>query len=393
MALAALDSGIMTPFALENVELYNKYGSVEAAVAAGKEFHMWAKPFVDSYIYLGGTGSTLGLIIAIFIASRREDYRQVAKLATPSGIFQINEPILFGLPVIMNPVMFIPFILVQPVLTIITSLAYYSGLIPPITNIAPWTMPVGLGGVLQHQRQHHGPVAEPVQPGGRHRDLSAVRGDLQQGAEPDRRGDGKRRRHRQGAEILTVGRGGVAAPRGTRVWNINLPTGSGGAAPPPAPQSEGAAARDGKSRNIFDYWYEIAPERFHDRVGPGEASTFYDHFRTDIGLLKTLGHNTFRTSISWSRLIPDGDGEVNPQAVAFYNAMIEELLAQGITPVYQSLPLRYAAVHAAARRLGKTGRWSKPMRVTPTFASICLAIGSPTGSPSTSRSCRWRPVT
>lgn len=76
MALAALDSGIMTPFALENVELYNKYGSVEAAVAAGKEFHMWAKPFVDSYIYLGGTGSTLGLIIAIFIASRREDYRQ-----------------------------------------------------------------------------------------------------------------------------------------------------------------------------------------------------------------------------------------------------------------------------------------------------------------------------
>ena len=129
MALAALDSGIMTPFALENVELYNKYGSVEAAVAAGKEFHMWAKPFVDSYIYLGGTGSTLGLIIAIFIASRREDYRQVAKLATPSGIFQINEPILFGLPVIMNPVMFIPFILVQPVLTIITSLAYYSGLI------------------------------------------------------------------------------------------------------------------------------------------------------------------------------------------------------------------------------------------------------------------------
>ena len=99
-----------------------------------------------------------------------------------------------------------------------------------------------------------------------------------------------------------------------------------------APQSEGAAARDGKSRNIFDYWFEIAPERFHDRVGPAEASTFYDHFRADIGLLKTLGHNTFRTSISWSRLIPDGDGEVNPQAVAFYNAMIDELLAQGITP-------------------------------------------------------------
>lgn len=61
-------------------------------LAAGKSFHMWAKPMLDSYIFLGGTGATLGLIIAIFIASRREDHRQVAKLALPSGIFQINEP-------------------------------------------------------------------------------------------------------------------------------------------------------------------------------------------------------------------------------------------------------------------------------------------------------------
>ncbi|CAI1017587.1 glycoside hydrolase family 1 protein [Serratia quinivorans] len=99
-----------------------------------------------------------------------------------------------------------------------------------------------------------------------------------------------------------------------------------------APQSEGAAARDGKSQNIFDYWYEIAPERFHHQVGPSETSTFYDNFQQDILLLKNLGHNTFRTSISWSRLIPDGDGEVNPKAVAFYNALIDSLLAQGITP-------------------------------------------------------------
>jgi len=145
LALAALDSGIMTPWALENVALYTEYGSVDAALAAGKTFHVWAKPMLDSYIFLGGTGATLGLIIAIFIASRRADHRQVAKLALPSGIFQINEPILFGLPIIMNPVMFIPFILVQPVLAAITLAAYYTGIIPPITNIAPWTMPTGLG--------------------------------------------------------------------------------------------------------------------------------------------------------------------------------------------------------------------------------------------------------
>ncbi|MEZ2586099.1 PTS N,N'-diacetylchitobiose transporter subunit IIC [Kluyvera intermedia] len=145
LALSALDSGIMTPWALENISLYQQYGSVEAAVAAGHSFHMWAKPMLDSYIFLGGTGATLGLIIAIFIASRREDHRQVAKLALPSGLFQINEPILFGLPIIMNPVMFIPFILIQPLLAAITMTAYTLGIIPPITNVAPWTMPTGLG--------------------------------------------------------------------------------------------------------------------------------------------------------------------------------------------------------------------------------------------------------
>jgi len=99
-----------------------------------------------------------------------------------------------------------------------------------------------------------------------------------------------------------------------------------------ATQSEGAALRDGKSKNIFDYWHEIAPERFHGQIGPQQTSTFYDHFQQDIQLLKQLGHNSFRTSISWSRLIPSGDGAPNPQAVAFYNAVIDELLAQGITP-------------------------------------------------------------
>lgn len=145
LALTALDNGIMTPWALENIATYQQYGSVEAALAAGKTFHIWAKPMLDSFIFLGGSGATLGLILAIFIAYRRADYRQVAKLALPSGIFQINEPILFGLPIIMNPVMFIPFVLVQPILAAITLAAYYMGIIPPVTNIAPWTMPTGLG--------------------------------------------------------------------------------------------------------------------------------------------------------------------------------------------------------------------------------------------------------
>lgn len=56
LALTALDNGIMTPWALENIALYTEYGSVSAAIDAGKSFHFWAKPMLDSYILLGGPG-------------------------------------------------------------------------------------------------------------------------------------------------------------------------------------------------------------------------------------------------------------------------------------------------------------------------------------------------
>lgn len=144
LVLTALQSSTLGPWGLENIATYAQYGSVQAALEAGKTFHFWTGPMLDAYVFLGGTGATLGLIFAIFIASRREDYRQVAKLALPSGIFNINEPILFGLPIIMNPIMLIPFVMIQPILAGITLIAYNMGIIPPSTNIAPWTMPPGL---------------------------------------------------------------------------------------------------------------------------------------------------------------------------------------------------------------------------------------------------------
>lgn len=98
------------------------------------------------------------------------------------------------------------------------------------------------------------------------------------------------------------------------------------------PQSEGATLRDGKSATIWDKWFEESPNRFFNQVGPQDTSTFYDNFRSDIQLMKQLNHNTFRTSIAWARLIPNGTGDVNPLAVKFYNEMIDELLKNGIEP-------------------------------------------------------------
>lgn len=99
-----------------------------------------------------------------------------------------------------------------------------------------------------------------------------------------------------------------------------------------ATQSEGRISGDGKGDNIWDYASYHFNELFFQGVTTDDTSTFYQHYREDIQRAKDIGLNSFRTSISWSRLIPDGDGEVNQQAVAFYNAVIDELHAQGIEP-------------------------------------------------------------
>ncbi|MFC7805654.1 6-phospho-beta-glucosidase GmuD [Bacillus subtilis] len=99
-----------------------------------------------------------------------------------------------------------------------------------------------------------------------------------------------------------------------------------------ATQTEGAADRDGKGQNIWDYWFEKEPHRFFDHVGPADTSHFYDNYKEDIRLMKELGHNSFRMSISWSRLIPNGTGEINDKAADFYNNVIDELIANGIEP-------------------------------------------------------------
>ncbi|MDZ5782660.1 glycoside hydrolase family 1 protein [Marinococcus luteus] len=99
-----------------------------------------------------------------------------------------------------------------------------------------------------------------------------------------------------------------------------------------ATQIEGAATEGGKGKNIWDQWFEEEPNRFFNGVGPGTTSDFYHQYKDDIARMKDINFNSFRLSISWSRLIPDGSGEVNPEAVDFYNNVINEMIAQDVEP-------------------------------------------------------------
>ncbi len=90
-----------------------------------------------------------------------------------------------------------------------------------------------------------------------------------------------------------------------------------------ATQSEGSFEGDGKGKDIWDEWYRIEPEKFHNQVGPTNTASMYTHYKDDVELLKQTGHNSYRTSISWARLFPKGYGEINQTAVDYIKIILK----------------------------------------------------------------------
>ncbi|CDQ38824.1 MULTISPECIES: PTS cellobiose transporter subunit IIC [Virgibacillus] len=122
-----------------------------SAFQAGNELpNIVTKQFVDSFLVgMGGSGMTLAVIILIFIIGRSRQLKELGKLGAPAGIFNVNEPIIFGLPIIMNPLIIIPWLVAPVVVTVITYVAMATGLVPPPAGvIVPWTTPVILNGFL-----------------------------------------------------------------------------------------------------------------------------------------------------------------------------------------------------------------------------------------------------
>ena len=121
----------------------------EAAQAGLKMTNIFTAGFSDFFCNFGGGGSTLGLVIMMAFLAKSERMKVLGRLSLPAGIFGINEPIIFGLPIVLNPIMIIPFILSPIVNTVIAYLATISGFIPVTSGIQlPWTTPIGFSGYL-----------------------------------------------------------------------------------------------------------------------------------------------------------------------------------------------------------------------------------------------------
>lgn len=123
------------------------FAAAHATTVGAPYPYTWQSLF-ENFGGIGGTGNTLGLIIAILICTKfmkdkwnRDDYSKVARMSIIPGLFSINEPMIFGLPIVLNPILMIPFVLAPLVNTAIGALEIFLGLVPPGVLDAGWATP------------------------------------------------------------------------------------------------------------------------------------------------------------------------------------------------------------------------------------------------------------
>ena len=105
--------------------------------------------FQSLFATIGGGGCTLSLLIAVLLFCKSERLQKLARLCIAPGIFNINEPVIFGLPVVLNPVLFIPFILTPFVYIVLTYGVMAAGLVPVCNGVlVPWSTPAIISGFL-----------------------------------------------------------------------------------------------------------------------------------------------------------------------------------------------------------------------------------------------------
>lgn len=140
---AVISGALLDPFLLQNMQ------DNMLAYANNEQIpHIINMAFKDTFAVMGGSGNTIALLIAIFIFSRRKDYRDISKLSITPCLFNISEPIIFGLPIVFNFSLIIPFVL-APIFSLST--AYFAtkfGLISPVVVQTPWTTPPVISGFL-----------------------------------------------------------------------------------------------------------------------------------------------------------------------------------------------------------------------------------------------------
>lgn len=140
----ALISTIARPFWLEmlqhNTELV-ALGQKTGTFLAPEPFYQW-------FVWIGGSGTTLGLAILLAYKCRSQHAKHIGKTSLVSSCFNINEPLIFGTPIVLNPILMIPFILTPLISATITWFAFANEWIQPVRVLAVWTLPSPIGAFI-----------------------------------------------------------------------------------------------------------------------------------------------------------------------------------------------------------------------------------------------------
>ena len=151
--VAAVKEPIFRPLLYANTAAYTAHHEIP---------YVMNLTMIQMFAEFGGSGVTIGLVIAILIFSKREDNRTIAGISIVPGLFNINETMTFGIPLVLNPILDIPFILAPVVTVIIGYILVSSGFCPKIVLEVPWTMPPVLFGFVATGGKPMGAVAQLI---------------------------------------------------------------------------------------------------------------------------------------------------------------------------------------------------------------------------------------
>lgn len=145
---SSIIGGVMGPLLLannaDNLVLY-KAGKLTLNQGA----HIITQSFMDQFLTVTGAGITIGFVIFMLVGAKSAQMKTLGRLEIGPALFNINEPILFGVPIVLNPVLGVPFVLAPVLSGILTYLAIWIGIIPPLNGVfVPWTTPAVISGFI-----------------------------------------------------------------------------------------------------------------------------------------------------------------------------------------------------------------------------------------------------
>ncbi|WOV56326.1 PTS cellobiose transporter subunit IIC [Enterococcus faecium] len=143
---ASIIGAIIEPISLQNLGI--NVAIANGVAAAGTQSMVYAGGFTDTLVSIGGSGGTFGLILLMLFGAKSQQLKAVSKIGVVPAIFNINEPIIFGLPVIYNPYLMIPFIIGPVAASLVSYFAISVGIVNPMIASVPWATPLGLGAFL-----------------------------------------------------------------------------------------------------------------------------------------------------------------------------------------------------------------------------------------------------